>query len=124
LEQLRRRNRPEEWVQLPAEGCKLPAPKWPTGKPTADEAALWKRLWALPLAAWWHEMRVEPSVVARYVTLATSKPAHAAVSRLEADLGLTPAAMQRLHLLVEHPEPKLAVVPDPYAHLKREFGVS
>jgi hypothetical protein len=28
-EQLRRRNRPEEWTVLPAEGCDLPAPPWP-----------------------------------------------------------------------------------------------
>ena len=42
--QLRRRNAPETWTALPSEGCRLPAPKWPSGKATPAEAALWKRI--------------------------------------------------------------------------------
>jgi hypothetical protein len=117
-EQLRRRNRPEEWTILPSEGCKRAVPKWPTGSPSTVEAALWKRSWALPVAAWWHEQQIEPFIVGRYVALAVSKPAHAAVSRLEADLGLTPAALLRMRLMVEHPEPEPEALPDPYRHLK------
>src|SRR5436190_1937625 len=101
-EQLRRRNPPEQWTSLPAEGCTLAVPKWPgPGK----VPALWARLWRLPIASYWHEQRIEPSVVARYVTLSTAKPESPAVSRLEAELGLTPAAMLRMRLVVEHPEP-------------------
>jgi hypothetical protein len=116
-EQLRRRNRPEEWTVLPAEGCTLPAPSWPNGKPTKDEADLWARLWKAPLAAWWHETSVEPFVVASYVSLALGNPAHASVIALARELGLTPAAMQRLRLIVEAPaaEPETA---DPYKHLR------
>src|SRR6058998_2486396 len=47
-EQPRRRNRPEEWTVLPADGCSLPAPPWPFGKAAKSEADRWKRLWALP----------------------------------------------------------------------------
>jgi hypothetical protein len=117
-EQLRRRNRPEEWTVLPSEGCKRAAPKWPSGSPSPAELALWKRLWVLPIAAWWLEQQIEPFIVARYVSLAVSKPAHAAVSRLEADLGLTPAALLRMRLMVEQPEPNLEELPDPYQHLR------
>jgi hypothetical protein len=117
-EQLRRRNRPEEWTVLPSEGCNLPAPKWPSGTPAKAEGDLWKRLWKLPIAAWWHEQKIEPSVVARYVVLAIEKPAHASVSRLEADLGLTPAALLRMRLVVEVPEPEAKPTADPYRHLR------
>jgi hypothetical protein len=79
---------------------------------------LWKRLWALPIAAWWHETRISPTVVARYVTLAVSKPEHATVGQLERELGLTPAAMLRMRLVVEQPEPSVEALPDPYRHLR------
>jgi hypothetical protein len=118
-EQLRRRNRPEEWVALPPK-CTLRPPAWPLPKASTAESALWKRLWALPVAAFWHEQAVEPSIVARYVRLALSKPEHAAVGRLETELGLTPAALARLRLVVETPEPEPEPGPDPYAHLAKD----
>jgi hypothetical protein len=114
-EQLRRRNPPEQWTSLPAEGCTLPVPKWPgAGK----APALWARLWRLPVAAYWHELRIEPSVVARYVVLSSAKPESPAVSKLEAELGLTPAAMLRMRLVVEAPAQEPVDAPDPYAHLR------
>jgi hypothetical protein len=79
-EQLRRRNAPEQWTSLPAEGCSLAAPSWPFGKPSEAEADLWARLWALPVAVWWHEQRIEPTIVATYTRLATTKPEHASTS--------------------------------------------
>lgn len=117
-EQLRRRNPPAEWTILPAEGCKLPVPKWSAATPTAAESALWKRLWKLPVAAFWHEQKIEPSVIARYVRLSLAKPEHATVSKLESDLGLTPAAMLRMRLVVEVPEPETKPTADPYRHLR------
>jgi hypothetical protein len=39
-------------------------------------------------------------VIARYVSLSVSKPEHATVGRLESELGLTPAAMLRMRLVV------------------------
>lgn len=114
-EQLRRRNPPEQWTSLPAEGCKLGVPRWlASGKPPA----LWARLWKLPIACYWHEQAIEPSVVARYVILSSVKPESPAVSRLEAELGLTPAAMLRLRVLVESPEEPGAEEPDHYQHLR------
>jgi hypothetical protein len=117
-EQLRRRNRPEEWTVLPFEGCSLPAPTWPLGRASKDEAGLWARLWALPIAVAWHDWRIEPAVVARYVRLALTKPEHATVGQLERELGLTPASLLRMRLVVEHPEPEPEPAADPYAHLK------
>jgi hypothetical protein len=89
-ETLRRRNAPESWTSLPAAGCSLAAPKWPFGKPSKDDADLWSRLWALPIAEWWHEQRIEPTIVATYVPLATSKPEHASCLKLMTELGPSP----------------------------------
>jgi hypothetical protein len=115
-EQLRRRNPPEQWTSLPAEGCKLPVPKWPNG---GKATALWTSLWRLPVAAYWHEQHIEPSVVARYVTLALGKPDSPAVSKLETELGLTPAAMLRMRLVVEPAEDEgQGDEPDHYGHLR------
>jgi hypothetical protein len=117
-EQLRRRNRPEEWTVLPAEGCALPAPKWPVGAPAKAEADLWRDLWRLPIAAWWHEQHVALTVIARYVKLSLAKPEHASVATLERELGLTPASMLRLRLVVEAPEVESVSGEDPYADLR------
>lgn len=118
-EALRRRNRPQEWVALPQK-CEFKPPAWTLGTPSKDEGELCVRLWALPVAAFWHEQATESSIVARYVRLALSKPEHAAVGRLETELGLTPAALARLRLFVDTPEPEPEPGPDPYAHLARE----
>lgn len=117
-EQLRRRNRPDEWTVLPADGCSKAAPKWPSGKPSAVESALWRRLWRLPLASWWWEQRIEPTIIARYVRLSLKRPEHATVGQLERELALTPAAMLRLRLVVEVPEPESKPSADPYRHLR------
>src|SRR5262249_48119730 len=97
-EQLRRRNAPGQRTSLPAEGCRLPAPKWPRDGRAPE---LWTRLWKLPIAALWHAMAIEPTVVARYVVLVDERPDSPAVSRLETELGLTPGAMLRLRVVVE-----------------------
>jgi hypothetical protein len=121
-ESLRRRNAPEQWTVLPHDGCKLPAPKWPDGRPSKAEAELWRRLWKLPVAAWWHDQRIEPDVIARYVRLRFQKPGLAVVARMEGELGLTPASLLRMRLVVEHPEPAPEALPDPYAHLKLKLA--
>jgi hypothetical protein len=118
VEALRRRNAPEQWTVLPAEGCDVAAPSWPNGKPSAAEAGLWKRLWASPVATWWHDQRIEPDIVARYVQLRFEKPGLAVVARLESELGLTPMALLRMRLVVEPAEVEPEALPDPYAHLK------
>jgi hypothetical protein len=58
-------------------------------------------------------------VVARYVRLAMERPEHATVGQLERELGLTPAAMLRMRLVVERPEPEPEPADDPYKHLRR-----
>jgi hypothetical protein len=105
---------------LPAAGCSLPVPKWPAGVAAKDEAELWRRLWVTPVAAWWHEQQTPVTVVARYVRLSLAKPEHATVGQLERELGLTPAAMLRMRLMVEPPEEAPERRPDPYAHLRAE----
>lgn len=119
---LRRRNPPETWTVLPAEGCKVKPPPWPMGQPSIAEKALWVALWALPIAAWWHEQRIALTVVGRYVTLSIAKPEHATVGQLERELGLTPAAMLRMRLVVEETEAEPVALPDPYAHLRDEVA--
>jgi hypothetical protein len=84
---------------------------------------LWRRLWALPVAAWWREQMIEPAIVAVFVRLVVAKPEHASAMRLMSELGLTPASLVRLRLVVEQPEPAVPRVPDPYAHLKKKLRV-
>lgn len=117
-EQLRRRNPPEQWTALPVEGCRIRAPKWPLEEQTDAQKALWRKLWRLPVASWWHEQQIEPHVIAAYVVLVLTRPEHAQVLALARELGLTPAAMQRMRLFVEQPEPEEENGNDPYAHLK------
>jgi hypothetical protein len=116
----RRRNAAPSYATLPAAGSGIRAPKWPFGKPREDEAALWRDLWSRPVAAMWHAQRIAPVIVARYCRMLTTEmagpPRHgAALSRLEGDLGLTPAALARLHLRVEVPEPSGVTRIDHYA---------
>lgn len=121
-ERLRRRNAPEQWTVLPHGGCKVAAPAWPIGKATTDETALWRRLWALPVAAWWHEQAIEPTVVARYVRMISANPALTAAGRLEEALGLTPLGMVRLRLVVEQPEAAKPDAADPFTEARRKRG--
>ena len=102
----------------------LKPPTWPVGDASAAEKKLWADLWALPIAAYWHETRIAPTVVARYVSLSLSKPEHATVATLERELGLTPAAMLRMRLVVEEPEPVEGPMESPYAHLRVREGRS
>jgi hypothetical protein len=113
----RRTNRPDDWTALPAEGCSARVPKWPQGAPTDAQRDLWRRLWKLPVAAYWHDVKLEPHVVAGYVAGWIENPLHATVARLASELGLTPAGMQRLRLVVVEPEPVADATADPYAHL-------
>jgi hypothetical protein len=115
---VRRGNRPEGWTLLPPK-CTLRAPAWPLDQPSAAEKALWLRLWSGPIGAWWHDQHVEPGLVASYARLALEKPGHAGTLALARELGLTPAAMLRMRLVVEEPEPEPEPGPDPYAHLAK-----
>ena len=104
-EALRRRNRPEEWVALPPE-CTLKPPAWPLDSRPPLRRIFGRGCGRCRLLRSGGSRRVEPSIVARYVRLALSKPEHASVGRLETELGLTPAALARLRLFVEAPEPE------------------
>jgi hypothetical protein len=109
---------------LPAAGCRVHAPAWPVGDPTEDELATWRHLWALPVAAWWHEQHVSPGVVARYVTLRIAKPEHAATGQLERELALTPASAARAKLVVGRVQAKKTRVDSPYADMLKEIGAT
>jgi hypothetical protein len=132
IDQLRRTNRPEQWVELPAGGCTLPAPSWPLPqKPTAPELAHWKRLWRLPVAAWWHDQAVDPALPANYVRLfsvndADPKPSgYAVLIRMEQALAMSPEGLSKMRLVVVSPKPEPKPEADPYAELRRNYkGVS
>ncbi len=107
---------------LPAEGCDLPVPKWPSGhRPSKAEAVAWKRLWSLPQAAAWHELACAETVetycranVAAAADMAKgeAKAALLAVVRgLAADLGLTPQSLARLRWRIEPTEEAPALQP-------------
>jgi hypothetical protein len=52
------------------------------------------------------------------VRLHLSKPEHASTLKLMSELGLTPASMLRLRLVVDVPEPAAKPSADPYRHLR------
>lgn len=100
----RRRNAAPTMVQLPAEGRKGAAPRWPLGKTQKGETDAWRAVWKTPQSVAWE--RMGPGVVrtvARYVRLLVEaeKPGASStlageVRQLEDRLGLTPMAMLRL----------------------------
>ena len=121
-EQLRRRNAPEQWIALPQK-CRLAAPDWPLGDLDTDEKGLWTSLWSRPVAAWWHEQRIDPMLVARYVRTVLEKPGAPMLSKIENDLGLTPASLVHLHLIVETPdEPAADPSGSPFEDIAQEMG--
>lgn len=101
-----RRNIRPDWVRLPMEGRKGPAPKWPLGKGSAAELAVWRELWSLPQALMWEKSRWFRTV-ARYVrilqraeSLDAGRDAMSEARQLEEHLGLTPKAMKSLMWVV------------------------
>jgi hypothetical protein len=117
-ERIQRRDRRADWVILPFSGTQARPPAWPDGIPSDQELAHWEHLWSLPVSLWWREQRISPLIVADYVRLRASKPEHSTCSQLAKELGLTPAAMLRLRLIVEKPESEPESHADPYAHLR------
>jgi hypothetical protein len=100
--QRRRPNAGPALTQLPAEGRKGPAPKWPLSKAKPAEAEVWADLWKLPQAVVWERLKWFRSV-ARYVRclieVEGSGPSTrmlAEVRQMEDRLGLSPAALMRL----------------------------
>ncbi len=122
-----RRTTQPSYDLLPRDGCKRRAPVWPFGKPSPDELTLWRDLWRRPVAEMWWSQCIASAVIARYVHAAVIDAASdapklgAALHALEADLGLSPASLARLHLRVE-PAPELRVVADPFTEAKRKRG--
>lgn len=90
-------------IQLPAEGRKGAAPKWPLqGNATPEEKAAWRELWKTPQAVAWEQMGWTRTV-ARYCRfmIEAERPGASAsllaqVLGLETQLGLTPKAMRLL----------------------------
>lgn len=97
----RRRTNAKRLTQLPAEGRKGKAPKWPlTVEPSAAEASLWAEMWRLPQAVLWERQRIGREV-AMYVIWSVKAEGGALdaskESRMLADrLGLTSLALLRL----------------------------
>lgn len=103
----RRQNLKPAKVYLPAEGYQGPIPDWPLVEGQMVELERWGRLWRTPMAAQWVRMGIE-TVVARYVRLAlqaedsgsklsvAESNVKGAVTALEKELGLSPAALKRL----------------------------
>jgi len=123
-DQRRRRNAPQggEWVDLPREGRKGPAPKWmlPGKAPKAEVLKLWRWAWGTPQATMWEGLALEP-FVARWCVLtvdvyggdlgATALMASLPELRqIEDRLGLNPKGLQerRWRLEAEPERPAVA----------------
>ncbi|MEK9810476.1 MAG: hypothetical protein VW362_08510 [Candidatus Nanopelagicales bacterium] len=100
-DQKRRRNARPALTQLPAEGRKGRAPKWPLAlPPNAVEEALWASLWRTPQAVLWERTHATREVAMYAVWSAKAEAGDLDAgkeSRMLADrLGLTPLALRRL----------------------------
>ena len=109
--QRRRRNKTTTKMQLPSEGRKGTAPKWPLLKADGKdedatkllrklESDLWRDLWALPQAVAWERLGYTREValyVRHQVSAELGSLEHAKEARMRSDrLGLTPAALRSL----------------------------
>ena len=100
----RRRNVGPPIIRLPSEGrADAGPPKWPLGKPSIGESAVWLDLWRTPQAVMWERL-AWARLVARYVRVLlraeerdAGRDVMAEARQLEDRLGLTPMAMMRLH---------------------------
>lgn len=102
-EQRRRRNKSAAWVDLPAEGRKGRAPKWPIGyPPTAEARKIWNEYWRKPQAVEWERLGCHRTVAMLCVfedqinAGATTASVLSKHGLLSAELGLTPKALRNL----------------------------
>lgn len=99
--QRRRRNATPGFEQLDPDGRVAPAPEWPFGEATPDEARKWEELWRLPQAVKWEEMSAHDTV-ALYVRAlcAVVRDMDAKlmneVRQLDNKLGISPLAMRNM----------------------------
>ena len=93
---------------LPVSVGRQKAPPWPFGEPTGAERGLWADLWRRPVSVLWRRQHIPPVVVARYVRVVLSNPASGSLAQMESGLGLTPAALARMHVSFEEPHPTLS----------------
>lgn len=109
--QRRRRNKTSTKMQLPSEGRKGAAPKWPLLKAEGRdedatkllrklESELWRDLWSLPQAVAWDRLGYTREValyVRHQVSAELGSLDHAREARMRSDrLGLTPTALRSL----------------------------
>lgn len=109
----RPRNPSRPVLELPPDGCDLPAPPWPGywGAPSQKELARWSSLWGSPQAAAWHAWHVDPGVVVNFIKIeercheSRASGQHFAEARQWAgELGLTIQSMQKLGMVIAETE--------------------
>ena len=107
--QRRRRTPSPGFRQLPYEGRIGEPPSWPLDTPSSMELTQWQKLWTLPQATVWEQMRCEDTV-ALYVrayceALLDANPKMLnEVRQLDSKLGLSPRSMLDLRWEIEVPE--------------------
>lgn len=98
-----RRDRPSdaaEWIVLPAEGRKGPAPEWPLTEPAERELDLWARLWAKPQAVAWEHLGLHHEVALYVRRLGEAEERNSSVNlstlvrQLGDSLGITTPGMR------------------------------
>jgi len=103
----RRPNATPGFRQLPWDGRQGDPPQWPLSDSSPREVALWKKLWTLPQATMWEQMRCEDTVALytrAYLVVAddiTDDKMLNQVRQLDSKLGLSPRALQDLRWEIE-----------------------
>lgn len=106
----RHRDDPRPVVYLPPDGCPDEPPPLPPGRAWSEaEAAYWRDLWSAPQATRWDDSvahAVATLVVATSTILSAGRVSAQLIGEQRAlmgDLGLTPAAMDRMRWVIGDP---------------------
>ena len=103
----RRPNATPGFRQLPWDGRAGDPPAWPLGEATSAELELWNKLWSLPQATMWEQMRCEDTVALytrAFLVVAneiTDDKMLNQVRQLDSKLGLSPRALMDLRWEIE-----------------------
>jgi hypothetical protein len=112
-----RRADPGAWRELPAEGRKKRAPKWPLMDQCPREVTLWRELWKLPQAVAWEDLRMWWEValhVRQMVRVEDGTSSAALLMELRQhaeELGLLPSGLIRNRWVIAQAPAAVAVAP-------------
>lgn len=129
---LRRSRDGQTWIRLPPDGRKGRTPVWPLAPAATErELELWKKLWRYPQAVQWEKLGLSLEVALHVRTLREAErpksttAARTLAMRQQEALGLTSAALAKLHWVIPEVAPAQASAQgeDAQKPARERFGV-